>query len=251
MDDMYKFASRYIVKGDASYAFVVLGNDKILDFTELQKPQEASWHSRPYEYAFVAIAILNAAMFKLIEPNNILDLACGDIHPGYMSLANTPIIGKIYALDLNPALLTNGMDHPKVEKVIADAASTGFGNNFFDAIACVSALEHIDNYLDVMKEMHRILKPGGMAFVTLDISTDVEKTRQHNVDGKTPDEYRNAFGYNGLHIFGTYDSTMPIDAVDTVCSKYPLVKDETEFKPGQHRALKAFKMILRKQEATV
>ena len=242
------FNSRYIVKNDISYAYIYLDTNRLFNFAELQKPQEASWHSRPYEYCFVAMNMLDAFMFKLIGFDTILDLACGAIHPGYMAIANIERVGKIYSLDLNPALLTNGMDHPKVEKVIADAAATGFGDNYFDAIACVSALEHIANYLDVMKEMHRILKPGGMAFVTLDISTDVEKTRRHNVDGKTPDDYRDAFEDNGLHIFGTYDSIMQIDAVDTVCSKYPLVKDESQFKPGQHRALKAFKMVLRKQE---
>jgi len=242
------FKSRYIVRDDMSYDYIPLGNFKYFDFAELQKAQEKSWHSRPYEYAFVASNMRQAYNLNLIKLDRVLDLACGINHPGYMAIANMFIVKKVVALDLDSRLLTNGMDHPKVEKIIGDAADTSFADDSFDAIVCVSALEHMSDWQDVIQEMYRLLKVGGMAFVTLDISVDPEKTLQHNVDGKTPDDYKVAFKNAGLAIFGSYDSHMPETVVDTINSKYPLVKDESEFKPGQHRALKAFKMILRKEK---
>ena len=242
------FYSRYIIRSDFSYNRIWLGKGKIFDFAEHQKPQEGSWHSRSYEYAFVRQGMFMAYRFRLIKLNNVLDLACGTYHPGYISLANNLEIKKVFALDCDSRLMDNGMEHPKVFKIVANAAYTLTRGNYFDAIACVSALEHMDNWTAVTKEMHRILKPGGMAFVTLDISTDPEKTKQHNVDGKVPDDYREAFEEAGLPVYGNYDSKMPDDAVDTICSKYPLCKDESQFKPGQHRALKAFKMVLRKEK---
>lgn len=242
------FDSRYISVCDHTYGRIRLENDKYFDFAEMQKPQEASWHSRPYEYSFVGEGLYVGYRTDLIKLDNVLDLACGINHPGYIAIANIDLVKKVYALDCDSELFGNGMDHPKVYKVVMDAANTMFTDNSFDAIACVSALEHMDNWKDVIKEMHRILKPGGMALVTLDISTDPEKTKQHNVDGKTPDDYREAFEEVDLPVFGNYDSNLPEDAVDTICSKYPLCEDVSQLKPGQHRALKAFKMVLRKEK---
>lgn len=241
------FNSRYIIKDDASLSKVHLGNGKHFEFAKLQKAQKTSWHSRPYEYCFVESSIIAACILDLICPKRVLDLACGIMHPGYIAIANIDCVQQVVAIDLDSRLITNDMDHAKVEKFIMDASDIKFSKDYFDAIVCVSALEHMPNWKDVVKEIHRILKPSGMAFVTLDISTYPEKTKQHNVDGKTPDDYKDAFEKAGLHIYGNYNGTLPENAVDTICSKYPLVKDESEFKDGQHRNLKTFKMVLRKE----
>jgi len=233
--------------GDPSLRKVNLGNGKYFEFAKLQKAQKTSWHGRPYEYCFVKSSIIAAYLLGLICPRRVLDLACGVIHPGYIAIANIDYVKRVVAIDLDSRLIINDMDHAKVEKLIMDASDIKFGKDYFDAIVCVSALEHMDNWKDVIKEMHRILKPGGMAFVTLDISTDPEKTKQHNVDDKTPDDYKDAFEKAGLPVYENYNGTLPENAVDTICSKYPLVKDESEFKEGQHRNLKVFKMVLRKE----
>jgi len=241
------FNSRYIIKTDPSLSKVYLGNGKYFEFAKLQKEQKTSWHGRPYEYCFVKNNIIDACHLGLIYPQIVLDLACGIIHPGYIAIANIGYVKQVVAIDLDPRLIINDMDHAKVEKFIMDASDIKYNKDYFDVIVCVSALEHMPNWKDVIKEMHRTLKPGGMAFVTLDISTDPEKTKQHNVDGKTPDDYKDAFEKAGLPVYGNYNGVLPENAVDTICSKYPLVKDASEFKEGQHRNLKAFKMILRKE----
>ena len=123
-----------------------------------------------------------------------------------------------------------------------------FKSETFDAISCVSALEHMPNWKNCIKEMHRLLKPGGMAFVTVDISTDVSKTAKYGVDDKTPADYANEFESVGLKIFGDYDDHLPEDAIDTICSKYPLAASESELLDGQHNALKTFRMVLLKEK---
>ncbi len=47
------FESRFIVKDDRSFDTIPLGNGKHWDFAKLQKAKGRTWHSRPYEYAFV------------------------------------------------------------------------------------------------------------------------------------------------------------------------------------------------------
>ena len=240
------FKSRFIVKDDPLINSVYIGWNKSFDFARLQKQRKRSWHSRIYEYAFVKLCINEAFCFKLIKPDRILDMACGINHPGYVVIANIYMVKYVFALDKNEELLANTMSHPRVKKVIGDAIKTRFDNDFFDAIACVSALEHMPNWRACIREMHRLLKPGGMAFVTMDISTDPVKTAKHDVDDKTPADYANEFERSGLKIFGDYDDHLPDDAVDAICSKYPLAASESELLDGQHRELKTFRMVFRK-----
>lgn len=240
------FESRFIVKDDMSFNGIPLRPGVYWIFSELQKEKGRTWHSRPYEYAFVCRDMLRAHICGMIRLDKVLDLACGVAHPGYMAIASVWEVRSVIALDIHVGLLANGMDHPKVSKIIGDATKTKFNDNVFDAIACVSALEHMPNWRDCIKEMHRLLKPGGMAFVTIDISTDPLKTAKHCVDGKSPACYVNEFETVGLYIAGKYDDLLPDDAVDTICSKYPLATNESELLEGQHNALKTFKMVLRK-----
>lgn len=45
-----------------------------------------------------------------------------------------------------------------------DIRKTGFPDNYFDIILSSSAFEHIHNFEDAIKEMYRILKPGGYLY---------------------------------------------------------------------------------------
>jgi SAM-dependent methyltransferase len=42
-----------------------------------------------------------------------------------------------------------------------------FADNSFDGILCTEVLEHVQDYQALVDEMHRVLKPGGVALVTV------------------------------------------------------------------------------------
>lgn len=48
-----------------------------------------------------------------------------------------------------------------------DVRNMGFANDTFDAIAAISILEHIPDPWNAIKELHRVLKPGGEIYVTM------------------------------------------------------------------------------------
>ena len=241
------FQSRYILKTDYSFPIIPVGNNKYFRFAELQKQKKRSWHSRPYEYAFVFNDLIKAYVMDFIKFDSIvLDLACGANHPGYMMLADLFLVDKVVATDSDKNLLTNDFNHPRVQKIIADATDIGFKEKSFDAIVCISAIEHISDWRKVVREISYLLKPSGMAFVTFDISTDISKTMQHNIDDKLPCDYAAVFENFGLSIFGWYDDNLYNDSIDAINSKYPLAKNKSELLNGQHNALKTFKMVLRK-----
>ena len=72
-----------------------------------------------------------------------LNLGCGhDVKPGWVNLDIAPLDGVDVVHDLD--------DHP-----------LPFDDESFDYIECIDILEHVDDLPDVMRELHRILAPGG------------------------------------------------------------------------------------------
>jgi SAM-dependent methyltransferase len=56
----------------------------------------------------------------------------------------------------------------------ADLRNLPYPDRSFDAIYCLSVLEHTRQHDHVVEELHRVLRPGGTLIVTFDISVDGE-----------------------------------------------------------------------------
>lgn len=57
---------------------------------------------------------------------------------------------------------------------LADAADLPFADNYFGSIFSISTLEHIENVNGALREAYRVLKPGGIFFLTLE-TDEVDK----------------------------------------------------------------------------
>jgi ubiquinone/menaquinone biosynthesis C-methylase UbiE len=68
-------------------------------------------------------------------------------------------------LFLNSNYKTLDVDESTNPDIVADIHNIPLENESVDAIICASVLEHVENPLLAVKEMHRILKPGGKLFV--------------------------------------------------------------------------------------
>jgi ubiquinone/menaquinone biosynthesis C-methylase UbiE len=60
------------------------------------------------------------------------------------------------------------MKRGKIEFIPGDLTNTDFPDNFFDIITCISVVEHGVNEEKYFKEMHRILKKGGLLITSTD-----------------------------------------------------------------------------------
>jgi len=236
--------NRYILRQDNFIDVITFEGQKAWDFREMQKAKGRSWHSRPYEYKFVYDQISQYFSDTSSSGNlTLLDLACGTEHPGYIYFAQHPNVSKIHAVDLDQSLIENDLNHLKVEKTISDASSLPFPDECVDLVVCVSALEHMEDWKGAFHEMYRVLTKTGRAILTFDISEDEEITRQHGVDGKQPGDYRNAAESSGFRLLGSFDDDIA-GAVDIVNSEFAMYTDPNHLQPGQHRSLKAFRMVL-------
>ncbi len=106
----------------------------------------------------------------------MLDLACGT---GVVSRMAGPVLGasgSIVASDLNEGMLAEARRHAvegaPVEWYQADAEQLPFDDGEFDAVLCHHGLQFVPDKARAVREARRVLRPGGIAAVSVWRSLD-------------------------------------------------------------------------------
>lgn len=84
-----------------------------------------------------------------------------------------------------------------------DLAVTPLRSEAFDAIVCIHVLEHIPEDRKAIRELFRVLKPGGWAIISVPIRLDQKTYEDPTIT--TPKERERAFGETGHYRFYGYD----------------------------------------------
>ena len=122
-----------------------------------------------------------------------------------------------------------------------DLSSLAFNNNTFCLVYCYHVLEHVTDHLAVLKELHRVLKPGGVLFIgfpnknrlisyigTSQKASILDKIKwnlndfKHRLQGKFENEYGAHAGYTEKGFIK--DATTIFDWIDSVRNKYMFLK---------------------------
>ncbi len=102
--------------------------------------------------------------------DKVLDIAggTGDLARGWAKRVGKS--GEVWLTDINSSMLTFGRDRLLDEGLIlpvslADAEKLPFPDNYFNAVSVAFGLRNMTHKDAALKEMFRVLKPGGKLFV--------------------------------------------------------------------------------------
>lgn len=123
---------------------------------------------------------------------------------------------------------------------IADITKIPLQSNTFDAVICIHVMEEVVQDRKAMRELHRVLKSGGWAFIT--VPTNLDTTTYEDPTITKPKERELAFGEEAhVRIYG-YDLIdrlescgfqvsldMNIEIEPEIRDKYGLLTDENVF----------------------
>lgn len=112
---------------------------------------------------------LMAKRWNLDKVNSLLDVGCGLGHWGQALSRYLPKNAKIEGLDREEEWVTKAQERTRSDKKFhyqrGDAEHLPFADNIFDMVTCQTLLLHVYDVPKVLKEMIRVLKPGGLLAV--------------------------------------------------------------------------------------
>jgi len=89
----------------------------------------------------------------------ILDIGCGAGHLLAWLAAHTP--AHFDGLDLSPVSLRRARATGARDLVAADATALPLRDGSYDAVVCNGAAHHLPDLAGALREVHRVLRPGG------------------------------------------------------------------------------------------
>jgi SAM-dependent methyltransferase len=112
---------------------------------------------------------------QLAPTNNVLDVGCGS---GWLSrrISKRVTEGRVVGMDISDEMVRvarrNSLDHDNILFVTGEAAEIPWEPNFFHhAISVESAYYWLDPAAG-LKEIHRVLRPGGSAWILINYYRD-------------------------------------------------------------------------------
>ncbi len=133
--------------------------------------------SRRWEYVFCAQAILAAAEGSQSEPMTIADAGSGVTYFPYFlteRLSGATAVCLDSRRDYAPMFTRINAERSSesVRFIPASLDHIPLDDQSIDALACVSVLEHTSRRIQIIDELARVLRPGGLLALTFDLSLD-------------------------------------------------------------------------------
>lgn len=109
--------------------------------------------------------------------------------------------------------------HHRNIRLRMDLPATPLSSESFDAVLCIHVLEHIQDDREAMRELYRILKPGGWAGISTPIHLDQLTYEDPTIT--TPEERKRAFGET-VHVrYYGYDLASRLEETGFQVKFYP------------------------------
>jgi SAM-dependent methyltransferase len=116
------------------------------------------------------LALEMLAQAAASTPGRALDIGCG---PAVMAEALIARGFEVHGLDLSARMIelgkarlaARGLEGCRLE--VGDVTRIGAASGFYDAVLAMGVLEYLPDYGAALREIHRVLRPGGVAVLTV------------------------------------------------------------------------------------
>ncbi len=166
-------------------------------------------------------ALLQGVRFK--KDDVVLDFGCGS---GRQTILISKKVKEITGIDISQDDITKAKKlavlyapSGNIEFRSTELEAAGFKEGQFDKIISFCVLEHIPNYIEILRGMHRVLKDKGMLLMSVDALetiTDPEIRQRHTREGGvaqyfTPRGIRNVLeklGFEEVEVYPIFKSPL-------------------------------------------
>jgi len=134
------------------------------EFTGWASTYDTHWLNR---YLFEPSHAMLLEEVSRLPPGNLLDVGCGT---GELANRVSRRGWHVVALDLCESMVhqashkLNG-NGDKVRLTVADSEHLPFADGHFDVVTCANSFHHYPHQEAVVKELYRVLRPGGRLFL--------------------------------------------------------------------------------------
>ncbi len=135
----------------------------------------AKWYAKNTGRASEQMRLLERIKPSLPASGSVLEIAPG---PGFLSIEFARL-GRynVTALEISKTFIQIAQDNARKASVDVDfrhgnASDMPFEDKTFDFIICVAAFKNFSQPVEAIREMHRVLKPGGKACI-IDLRRDI------------------------------------------------------------------------------
>lgn len=173
------------------------------------KEQQNLWGDPPVPYAATA-----AELFRQNNSRVVVDLPCGDgrnLEP--LAHGASVLLGgdtSLTAMAIAERVAARAGIDAKTIFVKMDAFGTGLLDNSVDGIFCWDLLGHLTNVTEALKELYRVLRPGGLMVANMWTMNDCQ-TSDPDIREIAPKEYIDHFGFY-CRFYDTEDLTALLSA---------------------------------------
>lgn len=246
MADLDRLLATDVYRGHVAFndAFLTRHGEAMADYRRRWEFDPFKLWSRRYEYPYVAAQIVDHLnRHGGGSTTRLLDAGSGVTYLPHYLCSKLPAL-EVVCADYDGSYVpmfkainrTEG--HERVQFAEADMRKLPFDAASFDALACVSVLEHTDQYAKILDEFARVLRPGGLLALTFDLSIDdrFELSRKQATDllehlGKGFEPTTDAPAHA--------DELKKLDMAGPLLSTDNIKRTQPELLPWRHPMLKA------------
>ncbi len=169
--------------------------------SQIKKFYDSTAHSYDERHDNATARYMRSVEEKIIRKyakGRVLDVGCGTGH--YLRLLENST-----GIDISPAMAREARKKTKNKVMVCGAEKLPFPDNSFDSAICMFSVLNVCDHQKAVKEINRVLKPGGAAIASVTSSWDASKARiwQKSKDSEPARKSVRIEGFRiNLHLFG-------------------------------------------------